>query len=198
MDKDQIKKRIVGAIVLVALGVIFIPMLLSGDNDNTRLWGTNIPEKPKPLQTLAERPMPSMPTPPPTPEATRNLVDSASSVPPAGTAAAPISENPAITASPAAPIIATTTPSPSVTPTPAYERAWAVQAGSFNRQANALSLRDKLRKKKYTAFVESIRAGTSTTYRVRVGPYLRRSEAETEAAAIEKLIKIRTVVLPHP
>ena len=41
-----LKQRIVGAIVLVALGVIFIPMFLSGEGEMVSDMGSNVPPKP--------------------------------------------------------------------------------------------------------------------------------------------------------
>ena len=47
MDDNRIKQRIIGAIVLVSLGVIFIPMILSGGREQTMpLFGSPIPPKP--------------------------------------------------------------------------------------------------------------------------------------------------------
>lgn len=190
MEKTQLKKRIVGAIVLVALAVIFIPMILTGSGDNGPIWGSNIPDKPRVLEQLAERPMADMPPAPPAPETTRDLVDQP--------AARPATPAPVI---PAVPETAQT-PKPEAVPVPeskpAAAPAWAVQLGSFSQQANALALRDKLRKKKYTAFVESITTGQTTSYRVRVGPYVRRADAEAQVASISRELKIKGVVLPHP
>ena len=44
---EHVKQRLVGAVVLVSLAVIFIPMLLdSGEKGGMPLFGSNIPEKP--------------------------------------------------------------------------------------------------------------------------------------------------------
>lgn len=194
MDKQQLQKRLVGAIVLVALGIIFIPMILSGDHDSGTIWGTNIPVKPKPLQELAQRPVPEMPVPPPPPAETRDLIDHNT----LQDKTPVIAEQPAITSvqskpADAAPIAKT---EPAVKTEQA--RAWVVQVGSFNQQANAIALRDKLRKHKYTAFVESIKGSNSTAYRVRVGPHVLRSDAEAQQASLAKQLNVKGVVLAHP
>ena len=193
MDKQQLKKRLVGAIVLVALGIIFIPMILSGDHDSGTIWVTNIPDKPKPLQDLAQRPVPAMPVPPHAPLETRDLVDHTTEPqPPATTeqlASADVQSQPADTES-------ITKAEPATKAEAA--RAWVVQVGSFNQQANALALRDKLRKHKYTAFVESMKSANATAYRVRVGPHVRHSDAEAQQAILVKQLNIKGVVLAHP
>ncbi len=194
MDKQQLQKRLMGAIVLVALGIIFIPMILSGDHDSGTIWGTNIPVKPTPLQELAQRPVPEMPVPPPPPAETRDLIDH--NTPQDKTPV--IAEQPAITSVESKP--ADTAPIAKTEPAVKTEQArgWVVQVGSFNQQANAIALRDKLRKHKYTAFVESIKGSSSTAYRVRVGPHVLRSDAEAQQASLAKQLNVKGVVLAHP
>jgi DedD protein len=195
MDKQQLKKRLVGAIVLVALGIIFIPMILSGDHDSGTIWGTNIPDKPKPLQELAQRPIPEMPVPPPPPAETRDLVDNTSKSD--KTPATPAPSEPPQTKPEATAV--TTMPSQPANPAKVEQaRAWVVQVGSFSQQANAISLRDKLRKHKFTAFVESIQSFGSTVYRVRVGPHVLRTDAEAQQASLAKQLNVKGVVLAHP
>lgn len=194
MDKQQLKKRMVGAIVLVALGIIFIPMILSGDHDSGSIWGTNIPEKPMPLQQLAQRPVPETPVPPPPPAETRDLVDHTT---PPDTPLTP-AEQPAITNVQSKPAEAEPTVQTAATVKTEQARAWVVQVGSFGQQVNAIALRDKLRKRKYTAFVESIKSTNTTTYRVRAGPYTLRSEAEAQQVSLAKQLNVKGVVLAHP
>ncbi|MDH5370815.1 MAG: hypothetical protein OEW99_12370, partial [Gammaproteobacteria bacterium] len=46
MEESRLKQRLTGAIVLVALAVIFIPMLLSGGRDmEMPVFGSNVPER---------------------------------------------------------------------------------------------------------------------------------------------------------
>ena len=64
MDEHSFKQRIVGAIVLVALAVIFIPMLLPGHRDiGFTDNGSPIPPKPAELENLKvlelEKPQPA-------------------------------------------------------------------------------------------------------------------------------------------
>ncbi len=201
MDKEHLKKRIVGAIVLVALGVIFIPMILSGDNDTGGIWGSNVPDKPKALQALAEKSMPEMP---PHPNAGSGVPANTESKPPVETPHESASPTPVATVAPPAATVTNTEPQPTSTNVvaeavkPASERAWIVQMGSFNQQSNAISLRDKLIKKKYAAFVDSVKQGQGTAYRVRVGPHVRRADADAQAIKLAKEFKLKGVVLPHP
>ena len=66
-EHSPLKKRIVGAIVLVSLAVIFIPMFLSSDkpyDDGMPTFGSNIPAQPGELANLkAEKLKPAVPQP---------------------------------------------------------------------------------------------------------------------------------------
>ncbi|MCK9488367.1 MAG: SPOR domain-containing protein [Xanthomonadales bacterium] len=54
--------------------------------------------------------------------------------------------------------------------------AWAVQVGAFGEQANARQLSERLRQAGFPAFVEA----RGDAHVVRVGPYVRRTEAESQ------------------
>ena len=55
MEEGRLKQRLVGAIVLVALGVIFIPMLLSGGRDmEMPVFGSNVPERTKEILNVPQ------------------------------------------------------------------------------------------------------------------------------------------------
>ena len=73
-----------------------------------------------------------------------------------------------------------------------------MQVGSFSKQANALALRDKLRAKHYPAFVDAVANGGSRVFRVRVGPAVRRENAEELQKRIEKDLKLKGIVVAHP
>jgi DedD protein len=76
--------------------------------------------------------------------------------------------------------------------------AWAVQVGSFGTEANALSLRERLRRKGYPAYVEITKNDGSTLYRVRIGPTVEREEAEKLRATVSKKESLKGLVVPHP
>lgn len=193
MDENHLKQRIVGAIVLVALAVIFIPMFLSGDRDGDMpILDSNIPSKPenveqlKTLELSPDRPVPEMKTPDRTP------VDE--HPPQAESEAAPDKTAPAATEDTAA-------TDSSVTPPTSESRdskAWAVQVGSFSKQSNALGLRDKLRDKGYRAFVEQVSTDKGEVYRLRVGPEVHRSQAEELKKELQEKLKLNGLVVAHP
>lgn len=196
--EQRLKQRLIGAVVLVALAVIFVPMLLQGPVER---HPTDIPIEipPKPVVNAT----------PPTPAAERPVapVASAPFTPsqPADTAASsapalqPEQAEPAVADVPAptAPVSAQE-PLSTTSRTPSDLAAWAVQVGSFGTESNARGLRDSLRKKGYAAFVESIKTDGNTFYRVRVGPTAQREEAERLQAALAKKESMKGLVVPHP
>ncbi len=190
---NLLKQRLVGAIVLVALGVIFIPMLLEGPNrtlvpemDEMPEPETLAPELPLELFLPAETPQPpqrAIVTEPADTDTSTTPVDEAPQEPPEPAAAAatpaPVSAPPPA-AAPAKPPPAA---KPGATPatTPAAGKAadsWVVQVVSLSSKANALALRDKLRKGGFATQVEQVRIDGKTHYRVRVGPFLERADAD--------------------
>lgn len=194
----QVKQRIIGAIVLVSLGVIFIPMLLNSErslDDGMPVFGSNIPDKP------------------------HYITDKEQIAPVAGSNAMIIKSQPDFDAR----VIDEHTPKTkkkvvasfakidsknkettskkktvSNTQTKKTAKAWAIQVGSFTERKNAFSLRNKLRSKKFTAFVESVETKKGQVFRVRVGPEIKRAEAEKIQKKLLAELKIKGLVIAHP
>ncbi len=196
LDEHSFKQRIVGAIVLVALAVIFIPMLLPGhreigfsDSDSP------IPPKPAELENLKVLEL-EKPQPAPLPrEVVRTPIDEKSPETPAGEVVAPTADK-TLQAEEVLPEPAASQAQQSETTTP---KAWAVQVGSFTQRDNAMKLRDKLRSKGYKAFVEQITSADKTFYRVRVGPEVSRDKAVALQKELQSKMKLQgSTVVSHP
>lgn len=209
-----LKQRLIGAIVLVALAVIFIPMLLSG-RPTEGLGGTNIPRQPadqKQIKVLRLDDLPQAPGSGPT----RVLVDRDLPAKPVAAAPGKQTASPAPVKAGVAPVAPPTPPAATAavkpapaTPPPATAdkktataapgpKGWAVQVGSFSRQANALALRDRLRGKHFPAFVDAITGAKGPVYRVRVGPEVRHSGAEDLQKRLSKVLKARSLIVSYP
>ena len=75
--------------------------------------------------------------------------------------------------------------------------AWAVQVGSFASQATAAKLAKDLRSDGFESFVMPVKSGTSTLYRVRIGPM---QDRDTATRLLTR-IKVRApgaAVVRHP
>ena len=196
-QQSRLKQRLVGAIVLVALGVIFIPMLLDGEREQDFIVdGSSVPPRPEKLERLrrfefdtgAAAGKAPVVKAPPAAAGQRIPVDERSAPLPAPPAAK--------TAQPEMPPPAKPAAGQPEAAAPAY--AWAVQAGSFRQKQNALRLRDRLRGEKYKAFVEAIRRDGQQVYRVRLGPYVKRSTAEAVRKRLLARQQVKGVVVRHP
>lgn len=195
--EQGLKERLVGAAVLVILAVVFIPMLLD-DSEETDLviTETNIPPKPEKMpKTDREGEFSSRIIP---------LESGTQEQQPAGQdtdrseevlMAEPVEdETPAETATDDE----TSTVIDDQPSTTVGLSAWVVQLGSFESEANAQSLNEKLRKAGYTSFVEPLKQKDATVYRVRVGPELKRSDAQAIRDKLEKSLQLKGIVVSYP
>ena len=165
----HLQQRIVGAIVLVTLGVIFIPALLDGSGYQSRqIQNIEISDKPE-FPPLSQKVLDPVPTPL---EVSRDAQQQASNK--AGDAPAKISE-------PDKPV-----------------QAFALQVGTFENESNAGKLRDKLKKAGYMSYIQAEDKDGKPSYRVRIGPNLQRSQLETVKDEVKKKYKIDGYIVNHP
>lgn len=184
---EGLKRRLVGATVLVSLVVIFVPMLLEDEPViETGIYKTNIPPQPeqsfpqgvlpKDDQALAIPPVEQrpkiVPLAPPPPARVAE---------PAPTTEPATSEEEEPQVEPAA---------PAAEPAPVQPReglsAWVVQVGSFSQRENAENLVKQIREMKYEAFMEQASVNEQTVFRVKVGPEIDHQLAEKMLKALNK------------
>jgi len=199
------KQRMVGALVLIALAVIFLPMLFSRQ-DETRRVHVDVPATPQapvtsqvqvePVavpepQTLPQEPVPSdeelaqppasskaVPTTTVTPSAATTLPIPAPAAKPAPTPA------PAAAAKPA-------TPDTSRVDANGLSVSWSVQLASLSNRASADSLQKSLRSQGYNAYIRS----ADGMNRVFVGPLIERAEADRLRDQLSKQQKLKGFVV---
>ncbi|HSN18309.1 MAG TPA: SPOR domain-containing protein [Gammaproteobacteria bacterium] len=183
-----LKERLIGAAVLVVLGVIIIPLFLKSS--------------PSPDSTVNQ----PLTLPPSSSTGTQQYslpLDSTATMPaaatPASTAAAPVpvpvpATKPAVHAIPRPTPVA---PAPAAVPAPSVSGKWLVQAGSYGSTANAEKVVATLKKHGIHATVSHFIKAGHTYYRVRIGPYTERAEAEKAAAAVAKAYGGKAEVVPN-
>jgi len=201
--EERVKQRLVGAIVLVALAVIFIPMILQGPDDGSGS-GSALPPPPKVVQQSlpSVQPPSTVPAAPAEGEALGKPQEEggASTAPPAEAGHEPPSPAHAETP-PAPPRPAAASASKDQQSSDAGDgqalAAWVVQVGSFSRQDNATSLRDKLRTKGFKAFVQQARTSEGAVFRVEVGPILKRADADAMRDKLQAQMQLKGLVVPH-
>ena len=206
------RHRIVGAVILVALAVIFLPMFLSERPTEPR---TTMPgAMPTPDSRVAVAPVMPSPDSPVKPGG-----DPATS----GVRSVTVPVGPAVTRSPAVPVspesapesATKTAPAPESTRSPDTRPAsepkpaktataspkpaasakgkWVVQVGVFSQADNARRLQSKLKQKGYSVSLDPPKA-TGSTIRVEVGPYRDEAAARTAAARLQAELGIKGIV----
>jgi DedD protein len=195
LDKG-LKQRMVGALVLVALAVIFVPMLLSRDDELRRVVvdAPSMPATPaaptievEPVAVPEPQPLPDEPVPGDPPE-----------TPIAALPTAPATGAPAPRAAPA-PTPAVPAPAPAPASKPADSRldannlpiSWSVQLASLSNRASAETLQATLRNQGYNAYIRN----AENMNRVFVGPVIERAEADRLRDQLNKQQKLNGFVV---
>lgn len=189
IEHGHLKQRLLGAIVLVALAVIFIPMLLSGGRDvDMPVFGSNVPERSPEIKNIKHIDIAEA-------QSTEPQSINPKTIPVAPGVAEPEvveEEKPNV-------IVETITELTKDEKKPSIkETVWAVQVGSFSNRSNAFALKEKLRKSKVHAFVERVMNDGKATYRVRVGPEISKEKAEALKEQLKKDFKLTGLVVKHP
>lgn len=187
---EGLKQRIIGALVLVVAAVIFLPMLLSGQDETVQVE-VEVPAMPVPSEgeIVAALP-PTLPEPAVVPEIPPPAVED--DVPPAVVSApvAPSASEP-VTRPPAAePAPTTSEPAPAT-------GGWVIQLASFSSAENAESFRKTLADQGYNAYTRSAQSGGKTIVRVYVGPLASRDGATRVRDELERRHKSKGLVVAH-
>lgn len=205
--ESGLKQRLVGAAVLVALAVIFLPMLVQGPAPDSGVSNVPLTMPPAPRGDMETRDLPLV-TPGDAPKG--GAVGLAPTVPgdtPASlstTATTTPSAPAAVPASTTTTTAATTTVSPAqqapatALPASAAGGDYAVTFGAYATQAAADTVIASLRSASLTAYREPTTSGGKPAWRVRIGPFATRAEAESarlRAAHVRDDVNAQVVVL---
>ncbi len=188
--EDGLKKRLVGATILVSLMVIFVPMLLENrPPDSTGPVELKIP--PRPDDNYSSRVVP---------------LDQGAFSPPPVQKPPQVDEPQQVKTEPQMPVMKPAEPEskpvakakpaetkPAAKPAPPKQRkaltGWVIQAGSFSNRSNADALIKKLQAKKHPAFLEQATVNGKRVYRVMVGPEIDKGLAEKLLARVNRDLK---------
>jgi DedD protein len=212
LDK-VVKQRMVGALVLVALAVIFLPMLFSRE-DEMRQVRVEAPEAPaaptlpqvqvEPVQVPEPQVLPEEPLI--VEQSTAPLQAPSTPITPAPSATpapTPAPAAPAVAAKPATPAPAKVEVKPAATVAAAVKPAagkidanglpvsWSIQMASLSNRASADNLQKTLRSQGYNAYIRSAEGMN----RVYVGPLIERAEAERLRDVINRQQKLKGFVV---
>jgi DedD protein len=201
MDEGA-KRRLVGAAVVVALIIIFVPMLLDESDPDGLGEPIVIPDEPSfdpgvddsgadELEPLAAEDFaPPLPAPEP---------PGGNAVPPP-----PVPEidpprtQPEVVAPQQVPDTDSEVAPPGPKPVPAGTLSWVIQVASLGSPNAARELQDRLRAQGYTAFVERATVNGKQYYRVRVGPEVERAQADRLADQLQAITGNKPLVQRYP
>ena len=216
---DGLKQRIIGALVLVSLAVIFVPMMFDEPHSERESTTIKIPEEPPfpevdaPEPEISDAPayrieesdasgepdqvsQPSNDQPTPDagmagtePQPVTNAVEEPQNPPEPAPSEASSSSANADTDT-ADPA----TETDSAEYTRSLEGAWVVQLGSFGSGDNARRLRDKVRDKGYNSHLQQVTRGDTELTRVFSGPFAEKAEAERAKQALDKAFGLNSLV----
>ena len=205
-----VKERLVGAAVLMAAAIILIPEMLGGPDRGSHAEPAAQARNDAPIKTYTidlshspstqpapavvenrapppEEPPAAQPPTEPSPEPQPAAVDQAKPEAPQQ----PVVEPPTVKPAPArtaAPPLASNTGAPT-------SGQWAVQIGSYAKEATAERIAKQLRDQGQSAFVMPVKSGSATLYRVRIGPMKDRASAE---AALRTVKSEGAKIVAHP
>jgi DedD protein len=191
--EQKLKERLVGAAVLVAVAVIFIPVIFTESPETEVISGSNIPEKPE--TNFNSRIVPVIESNDKAPLEPIIRKDDDLIIEQKVVAEKVISDRETKAEKETSEKKSTTESDVKST---VGVSAWIVQLGSFTDEGNAQSLNKKLREAGYPAFVEPLKKNGKFSYRVRVGPEIKRSEADKLLKKLKEKMKLDGIVVSYP
>ena len=197
--ETTLKQRLIGAAVIIALAVIFVPMILDGSGSQESV-AFNMEVPPEPTFTFdSDLPdtnkldeLPAMEKPEDAAiESSVQEEDAEKSLP-------KTAEETKTTSTQVAKVQVVEATENHIKTNSALS-AWAVQVAAFSEKGKALALQEKLLASKLSAFTEQSGNGNKSVYRVKVGPELKRENADKLRDKIEKEHGLKgSFVTKHP
>lgn len=203
---NLVKQRLVGALILVALGVVFWPIIFVARDGDTRELRVAVPAAPPvdlsplpapdsaalrraPLAQAQAQAQAQAAEQGPAPE----LFDSDAQVP------EPL---PALPARADTPPPASLEPAPETLQAPAIDAdglpiAYALQVATMGQRERAETLRDELLKAGYKGYLQRLRRDDRTLYRVLVGPRYQRDDLAPVKEAVDRTWRVESLIIRY-
>ncbi|MCM2327529.1 MAG: SPOR domain-containing protein [Lysobacter sp.] len=189
------RQRLVGAVVLALVAVVFVPMVLDPEPRRDRADPVlSIPPKDNapPLT-----PLPQAPEPAKAASAPSAGPGAPAATPPAAPAPVATVEPKAAEFKPAPPRVATTTTAAKPAPPAPRLAGFAVQVGAFRDDQKLAQAREKLTAAKIVHYTERLDGSGGELTRLRAGPFPTREAADKAAAQLKRAgFDPRVVPLP--
>lgn len=222
VDENGLKRRMLGAAVLIALAVIFLPLVFDGSGTESQFRSIEALQMEPPFDAvILEEKMMSLPDGTPviefvedgrltvseTQEVARQtpLVEKVITTRPVAAVAEPIAVKKQLpkkviaqetTVIPAAAVPSTTSSTPAERPDPVVDNGnWLIQIASFRDKINALGLRSDLKKEGHPVVVNVGEIAGDTIFRVFVGPIKGKRNANQVQSTIESSLNRQTLLV---
>ncbi|KSJ75404.1 cell division protein [Pseudomonas aeruginosa] len=197
-----LKQRIVGALVLIALAVIFLPMLFTREDESRQVVVEAPPRPQSPAMPSVEVQPTEVPELQPGEEGIApEIVEEGSPAAAGQPSHPPATQPPAQAQAPAASLPPSQPQPPAAPPSPPpaekrldannLPQSWSVQLASLSNRARAEELQKTLRSQGYNAYIRSF----DGMNRVFVGPVIQRAEADRLRDQLSKQQKLNGFVV---
>ncbi len=206
---DILKQRLVGALILLALGVVFWPIVFVQPEQKNTAAPQSIPQAPvvstEPLDEPAQGALRGSPVLTAADDAQRlesPAVDAivydeegdamASTIEPEAVAGSS-----AAATSPAVPEVRSEAPEQLAVDADGVPVAWTLQVATVSSADKAEALRKRLLAKNEKAYITTVSSGGKQLYRVSVGPKFERQELERIQASINAEFGVKTLLVRY-
>lgn len=202
--RESVKHRLIGAAVLTAIAVLFLPSFFKDRQQYQVNTDSQIPGRPsitavdfnEPVQPEGIEPAPA-PETMFVPESDESAVGDIAVTPPAATEASPPVTAVTTSQSASSANVAAPEPAPEL-PLNAkgLPDAWVIQVASLSAQEAANKLRDQLQAEGHKAYVRAVPTAKGNIYRVYIGPRQDKAELLAIKSQLDKRLKVNSLVLP--
>lgn len=215
MQEDNpvnIKQRLVGAIVIISLGIILLPMLLNiQDVEQSPTNAQYIPDLPEQLKRTLSSPIKSIPLAEakpiiespkvfPVDDVNIELYANSKSVAKNNSAkkntlkkSTTIKKTNKVLSSHKNSSKKTLKKTP-INKNP-YKTFYVLQLGSFATAKNAQKLSHRLIKKKFRAYIEMVKLANGEHFRVRIGPYILHKQILKIQRQVDKMLRLKSQII---
>ena len=190
---DGLKQRLVGAVVLAAIAVIFLPSLFDQDNRRRVDTSSKIPPMNKVAPASFKAPIRAEGIPQAiAADEMYQLVGEPEEVKPKPASSVKAGLNSESKSKPESKLSKPVS-KPSLNQQ-GVPKAWVVQVASFKTEARAKTLRDQLIADGYKAYTRTLQTSKGPASRVLVGPKIDQREAQKVKVQLDRSLKVDTLI----